>query len=108
MKSRRGRHFSISRESIIFPAALTLLIYSAFMLLRLVFFDSDFSGFVTAGDRFVDGSQTPTTIRVLTDSGGYDGQFYYRLAVDPFTSGMTDHGVTFDYPSWRQQRIVYS
>lgn len=38
---------------------------------------------------------------------GYDGMFYYRLALDPFTDQRTDFGITFDRPAYRQQRIVY-
>ena len=44
---------------------------------------------------------------MLTDSDGYDGQFYYRLSLDPFTTRNTDFGVTLDDPAYRQQRIFY-
>lgn len=37
---------------------------------------------------------------------GYDGQFVYRLALDPFTRLRTAHGITLDLPSYRQQRIM--
>lgn len=39
--------------------------------------------------------------------GGYDGQFYYRLAVSPFSTSPVVDGVRFDYPAYRQQRILY-
>jgi hypothetical protein len=43
----------------------------------------------------------------LPDSDGYDGQFYYRLALDPFTGEQTAYGVRIDTPAYRQQRILY-
>jgi len=67
----------------------------------------DPSYFITAGDRFVDRTATPGHIKVLENSTGYDGQFFYRLGLDPFTSKQTDFGITIDKPSYRQQRIVY-
>ena len=39
-------------------------------------------------------------------SDGYDGQFVYRLALDPFTHAVTAHGITLDNPAYRQQRIA--
>ncbi len=37
---------------------------------------------------------------------GYDGQFYYRLALDPFTNQKEAFGVNLDTPLLRQQRIL--
>jgi hypothetical protein len=42
------------------------------------------------------------------DGAGYDGQFVYRFALDPFSTHATDHGITLDFPAYRQQRIVTS
>jgi hypothetical protein len=39
--------------------------------------------------------------------GGYDGQYYYRLAIAPFSTAPVVAGVRFDYPAYRQQRIGY-
>ena len=36
-----------------------------------------------AGDRFVDPALTPDRLPVTAESGGYDGQFVYRLALEP-------------------------
>src|SRR4030095_8355569 len=74
------------------------------MLLRSGF---DASTFVTAGDKYCDPALVPDNLSVLKNSSGYDGQFYYRLALDPFTSRRTDFGVTLDIPSFRHQRILY-
>ena len=42
-----------------------------------------------------------------THSPGYDGQFFYRLALRPWTQTRTEFGITFDEPAYRQQRLVY-
>jgi hypothetical protein len=68
----------------------------------------DFSYFVVAGDRFCNRETAPKSLTVLSNSDGYDGQFYYRLALDPFTSKVTDFGVRLDIPpAYRHQRILY-
>lgn len=38
---------------------------------------------------------------------GYDGQAYYRLALDPLTRAVDDHGITFTRPAYWQARIGY-
>lgn len=38
---------------------------------------------------------------------GYDGQFYYRFAFDPFNWHLTAYGITIDHP-YRYTRIGYS
>ena len=40
-------------------------------------------------------------------STGYDGQFYYRFAFDPFNWAQTAYGITVDY-NYRYTRIGYS
>jgi len=63
--------------------------------------------FVNGGDLLSDRAALPPGFMVLVNSAGYDGQFYYRLARDPFTAAVEDHGVRFDAPAYRQQRILY-
>jgi hypothetical protein len=67
----------------------------------------DTSVFIDAGDLFVDSSKLDAPIIVRKHSDGYDGQFYYRLAVQPWPSASAAHGVTFDAAPWRAQRILY-
>jgi hypothetical protein len=38
---------------------------------------------------------------------GYDGQFYYRLALNPANLHRSAYGIRFDNP-YRVQRITYS
>ena len=57
-------------------------------------------GFVVAGPPWTH----PGSLRLFRE--GYDGQFVYRLALDPFTRRVTEHGITLDVPAYRQQRIA--
>jgi len=88
-------------------AALAL----AFAVLRLVVAaDGDVSRFVVAGDTFVDRSAVERTTGAslhVFPSSGYDGQFFWRVAVAPgdWRPG-THHGVEFDN-AYRAPRIGY-
>lgn len=81
--------------------------YLLFIFLRLSLHGFDPSIFITAGDRLCDPDFIPEKVVILKDSYGYDGQFYYRLALDPFTSKRSDYGVALDNPPYRHQRILY-
>ena len=89
------------------PLLITFVMY--FVLIFVVVRDHgyDFSYFVVAGDRYCDQETVPKSLTVLTNSRGYDGQFYYRLALHPFTSKVTDFGITLDNPAYRNQRVIY-
>lgn len=67
----------------------------------------DPSVFIMAGDRFVDRQRLDSPIIVRDHSDGYDGEFYYRLAVDPWPAADGSHGVTPDSAAARGQRILY-
>ena len=95
-----------SRAAIVF-AACTLVAYVCLLLPIAIRHHLAPSVFIVAGDRFVDAQQTPTSIIIRPHSSGYDGQFYYALANNPFTKTLVTAGVTFDHPIWRSQRILY-
>lgn len=86
---------------------ITAAAYLTFIVVRLGMHTGDASVFVVAGDRFVDARQSPAGLAIRSDSDGYDGEFYYRLALDPFTTRATNFGITLDNAPWRQQRIIY-
>jgi len=90
-----------SRQVVLVALALVV----GFVLVRLVLATS-VAGFTVAGDRFVDPALTPDRLPVTQESGGYDGQFVYRLALEPWTHQRTDYGITLDNPAYRQQRIA--
>jgi fluoride ion exporter CrcB/FEX len=85
---------------------VVMLAYLALVAPMLVRHHFDTSVFVLAGDRFVDAGLTPSPIIVARHSDGYDGQFYYRLALAPLLTETRAFGVTLDHPAWRAQRIL--
>ena len=80
-----------------------LALLAVFVLARLVRAHGP-GGFVVAGSRFVRPG-APGELRVGR-GGGYDGQFVYRLALDPFTQSVRGHHILLDNAGYRQQRIV--
>ncbi|MDX6266566.1 MAG: hypothetical protein QOD70_1306 [Frankiales bacterium] len=86
-----------------FVAVLTVLAASAFVAARwVVAAQGDLSRFVVAGSDFV----SPGAGIAVRPGPGYDGQFAYRLALDPTDLAPRDHGVAIDSPL-RLQRITY-
>ena len=95
----------LSRSPLRFaPAAL--LIHAMLILPSLARHGFDASYFIVAGDRYVSAGQTPAPVNIRPHSDGYDGQFYYRLALAPFSTADRVGGVAFDHPAWRMQRIL--
>ena len=89
------------------PLLLVAAAAGAFVFGMLRANDFDASWFVTAGDKYCDAARVPPGLSVRRNSDGFDGQFYYRLALDPVTSRPTDHGITLYVPALRHQRILY-
>jgi hypothetical protein len=65
------------------------------------------SSFIVAGSTFVEEAALPTPIAFSVNPSGYDGLFYYRLALDPFTGDQNAFGIRLDNPAYRHQRIGY-
>jgi hypothetical protein len=65
----------------------------------------DVTRFIDVGSAFAQAHQVPRGIAVVPGSG-YDGQFYYRLALDPANLHRTAYGITLDN-GYRLQRITY-
>lgn len=87
--------------------ALTVLVTSvAFVLVRLaVAAHGDIARFVLAEREFVNPARAPRGLPILPRNG-YDGQFFYRLAIDPANLHRTAFGITLDSPD-RLVRIGY-
>jgi len=88
-------------------ALLAVLGYCLAALPILAHHHFDPSAFIVAGDRYVDATQVPSPIIVQQNSNGYDGQFFYRLALSPFQLQQTAFGIQIDHPAYREQRIFY-
>lgn len=68
--------------------------------------DGDVSRFVVAGESFVDPATVRPPVHVFPSSG-YDGQFYWRMAVDPANHDLAStHGVRLDQEI-RFGRVAY-
>src|SRR5260370_37334244 len=58
-----------------------------------------------AAPPLADPLKLPPSLRAMNADQAYDGEFFYRLAVDPFVS--RDVGIRLDGPGYRQQRVLY-
>jgi hypothetical protein len=87
-------------------ALVTAVFALTFSVARLQALGGGPASFVVAGDQFVRVAAAPAGLPV-THGPGYDGQFFYRLSLRPWTQQRTEFGITLDEPAYRQQRIVY-
>lgn len=89
-------------------AGLAAAVAGVFVLARLVVAaEGDASRFVVAGDAGNDVGAVPDELHVFADSDGFDGQYYWRLAVDPASIGPEPvEGVRLDV-AYRPARIGY-
>jgi hypothetical protein len=94
------------RRGMIVVVTATALLYGVVILGRLAYHQWDASFFVAAGQAFCEQSRMPLQLKTTTRYG-YDGQFYYRLALNPFTHRRVEYGITIDNLPYRQQRILY-
>jgi hypothetical protein len=85
-----------------------LTAYTIFVLVRLLHFDGDPTRFVCAGTPASNPAETPPGLFVHTNGPSYDGQFFYRLALDPANLDENAYGITFDDAPYRQMRIGYA
>jgi hypothetical protein len=79
---------------------------SIFVGARVAAHDGDETVFILAGDGVTDPVANPDLF-VVRDADGYDGQRYFRLALNPTTSAVEEFGISFDRPAYWQRRIVY-
>jgi hypothetical protein len=88
------------------PGLIALLGALAFVLTRLqTWAQGSISRFILVGQHFATPAQLPFGIPVAP-AYGYDGQFFYRLALDPLNFRLTAYGITVDRP-YRFMRIGY-
>jgi hypothetical protein len=85
---------------------VVVIFYFLAVLPILAHHSFDTSVFIVAGDRFVDPARLPSPIIVKANSDGFDGQFYYRIALSPFELKRAN-GIQIDDPPFRTQRILY-
>lgn len=104
-RASAGQRARLDRPAL--AALIALAGWLAFVLARLTgWAHGQLSLFIASGTRY----SHPALMfpRVAHVKGkGYDGQFYYRFALDPFNWHLTAYGVTIDHP-YRYTRIGYS
>ncbi|MBX3313212.1 MAG: hypothetical protein KF906_02740 [Actinobacteria bacterium] len=90
------------------PAVASLALALVFVAALLVRADGDPSILVHAAPPWTDASQARGSLTVQpSEEDAFDGQFFYRLGVDPTSTDETVAGVTFDLPSLRNARWGY-
>ncbi len=89
------------------PAVIAFVGWLGFALARWqVWAKGQLTLFIMAGHTYTQQAQLPPGV-LLVPLDGYDGQFYYRLALDPLDWGKTAFGITMDQ-SYRYTRLGYS
>ena len=81
----------------------TFIWFALFLSIRLIS-GGDFSHFIVAGSDFFNFDSFEHSI-IIKDGQGYDGQFFYRYALNPFS--IEYPGIYVDLPPYRHQRIIY-
>jgi hypothetical protein len=90
----------------IVPGVIAFLGWLGFVLARWqIWAKGHLTLFIMAGHVYTHRGQLPRGV-LLVPSAGYDGQFYYRLALDPANWNATAFGITMDQ-SYRYTRIGY-
>jgi hypothetical protein len=88
------------------PGVLAFLGWLGYALARWrIWADGHITLFIMAGHTYTDPALLPRGV-LRVPNAGYDGQFYYRLALDPANWNKTAFGITMDQ-SYRYTRIGY-
>ncbi|MGZ4214080.1 MAG: hypothetical protein ACXVQV_12690 [Actinomycetota bacterium] len=94
------------RRLTVLVIGITLVASGLFLIGRLAFWGRDASGLADVGRQFTTGAPLPEGLTVRRNVG-FDGQFFYRLALNPATTSREQYGLRLDQPARRQQRILY-
>jgi hypothetical protein len=85
---------------------LVLFIYGIFLAVQWPLAGKHLFGYISFSHKSVDTSELVIPQKYISNKFGYDGQFYYRLALDPFSNEEQVQGIRFDNARLRQQRIL--
>jgi hypothetical protein len=88
-------------------ALLTLVAYTLLLVPLAASRHFDLTVFILAGDVYANSATATPPIAIMHHSLGYDGQFFYRFALDPFSVARSAFGITLDTPAKRMLRIIY-
>lgn len=87
-----------------FTALVTGLLALLVVAVLLVRDHGDASRIVHAGPPWTSAAHAPSSLTLRPANQAYDGQFFYRLGVAPFSTARQVSGVTFDLPALRNAR----
>jgi hypothetical protein len=85
-------------------AAVVGALAALFVAARDISHGGHLGSFALASNVFVHPGAS-SDLPVHAGTNGYDGQFYYRLALNPLTHQVTAFHITLDNPPYRQQRV---
>jgi hypothetical protein len=107
LPARPGRHAAAAGwGNPLLPAAIAALAALALVVARWAgWAKHDIANFILVGRHFANPAQVPSGIPVQP-TYGYDGQFFYRLALNPADLAQTAYGIRVDH-SYRFMRIGY-
>jgi hypothetical protein len=90
------------------PGVLSLLAWTGYVVARWqVWAKGHLNLFVVVGTKYTHRHQLPPGLMIADyHAAGYDGQFYYRLALNPLNWSKTAYGISMDQ-SYRYTRIGY-
>jgi hypothetical protein len=84
------------------PVATVVVLHVALLGVYVAAFHGDLSALVCVGRQWV-GTPPYEAVRVGFAAGGFDGQFYYAIARNPWTW----HAAELDVPAYRHVRLLY-
>lgn len=96
---------ALRRHDVLGPLAVALAVYVTAIGIQLQRYDGDPTGFVQFGSEAAAVVQPPPGAYVLAGTVGYDGQFYYALALSPEIDSHVQS--VFEPFEYRAQRIGY-
>ncbi len=92
-------------NSTLIVVLITFLVYFAILIIFLSRHNYNPGTLIHIGSKFIENAYVDPKLPVNYEYG-YDGQFYYRLALEPSYRD-SSHGPYLDAPAYRMQRIFY-
>ncbi|MBP8179994.1 MAG: hypothetical protein KAZ88_03265 [Acidimicrobiia bacterium] len=83
------------------------ILWAAFLTTAVVLRAGSVSGPLHLAPPHADPALTPPGLVVQPPDQSYDGEFFYRMSVAPFSTEQWENGVRFDDAALRWSRIVY-
>jgi hypothetical protein len=98
------RRWAAATDRIAFTAMVTGVLAAIILAALLIRDHGNASRIVHAGPPWTSAQSAPHSLAIRPADQAYDGQFFYRLGVSPFSTAKTVSGVTFDLPALRNAR----